>query len=165
MGCNYLLIFNTNKLVTKFIRSQAQFLKKGVPMRIHSVLRIVLISIMSLFVVNNATASSSLSCSGSVRLCSSCRSESYSIHASQHANVNNSIVSSESHSFSMSGFLGNSDDYKIQERATARHVFYSNGKNILAIPYLDSNDGIWVNGDGSYGPGESPNTWLKLCPN
>lgn len=124
----------------------------------------------SLLPVNSASANSqsgsaSQSCSGNVSLCPDCSSEYFYIYAYQYAYVNNSKVRNQNHNFNMNGFLRNSNDYIIQERASARHVFYSNGKNTLAIPYIDSKDGIWFTGEGPYESGEAPNTWVKLCPN
>lgn len=109
-------------------------------------------------------ASSSLSCSGHVKLCSTCASNYYYIYAYQYAYVTRGEVRSESHSFNMSGFLGDSNSYKIQVSASNRHVFYSNGQYLLAIPYQNSADGIWINASLDSGPGEAPATWIKLCP-
>lgn len=121
------------------------------------------------FIPVQATAdsgSASLSCSGNVKLCESCFSNYYYIYAYQYAYVYNGEVTSESHSFSMSGFLGNSGSYKMLPRSAGRHVLYTDGTHTLAIPFLSSDDGIWIMGEGKPADaGQPPQTWIKLCPN
>lgn len=111
------------------------------------------------------SGSTSQACSGSAKLCVDCNTEYYYVYTYQYANIINGKISEENHDLNTSGFLGDANSYKIQEQATTRHVFYSNGKQILAIPFLDSNDGIWVTGMSFYKPGDMPRTWIKLCPN
>jgi hypothetical protein len=55
----------------------------------------------------------------------------------------------------MSGFLGNSDDYKMMKEAYGRHIIYSNGKYVIAVPFMDANDGILLLNGWQ---------WTKLCP-
>ena len=64
----------------------------------------------------------------------------------------------------MNGFLGSADEYKIW-RSTSSHVIYTNEDQILAIPFIDEEDGIWVMGDAGRIPGGPPQSWVKLCPN
>lgn len=123
------------------------------------------IIIINCLISQMTLASMSLSCSGSVALCSNCTKKYYYIYAYQYAYVYKGEVQNESHNFSMSGFLDDSNSYKIQGTASNRHVFYSNGQYILAIPYQDRADGIWVNGLIHTNPGEAPVTWIRLCPN
>ena len=109
------------------------------------------------------SGSASLSCSGNVKLCETCFSEYFYIYTYQYAYVSSGQVSSESHSFSMSGFLGDSNAYRMNTRAGGRHVIWTDGNNTIAVPYRDANDGIWVQG-GDIGPGSPNGGWIKLCP-
>ncbi len=124
-----------------------------------------LLCLLLSFSYASTSGSASLSCSGTVQLCSHCSSEYFYIYSYQYAYVYGGEVKSESHSSSMSGFLGDSSKYTALPRASDRHIMYTNGKETIAVPYQDSNDGIWIDGEGLSAPGEAPATWIKLCPN
>ena len=113
---------------------------------------------------HSRSGSADLNCCGQVRLCHSCPREYYNTYTYQYASIYNAQAINENHNFNMNGFLRDSSQYQIQQKAAARHILCSNGTYQLAVPFWKNADGIWIRGSGDYGPGETPKTWTELRP-
>ena len=82
------------------------------------------------------------------------------IYAYQYAYIYKSIVKNENHNFNFNGFLGDSDEYYMNERVSGKHIIYNGPEFSLAIPWKNSEDGIYFS-RGNGGPGGSG--WTLLC--
>ena len=121
----------------------------------------ILILIMSAFLLNNNAFAESGSASGSCSGTATGLGYFYA-YTYQYAYLYNGEVSSESHSFSFSGFLESFEDAEILG-ASGRHIIYSNGRDQLAVPYV-SGAGLYVLRNGVGGPDSgSSGGWTRLC--
>jgi len=94
--------------------------------------------------------------------------ENFYISTYQQAYVQDGLIISESHTFTLPTFLGNSEAYRPRKRASGDHIIYEGPKFLLAVPWKNnaSVEFLDLSDKSIPGPQFSANAnlrWQVLC--